>query len=214
MQSKKYQVGVQPKDIDLSKGVELGKKVTEVVSQVVINLIGGGEILNHISGGAKSDRVVRALAPYVPLSNLIGLRFEINYGHDIMLVIFGDELSPQEVINRFQKFIDLADPVADLGYRINFKRVQFWVYPVVVYFDSKAYNQKAATILKEGWKRKIWANLYLRACTVNVPQKSVAYSNAPGLGGLIDSVATTFGSDLMRKFNVEDLYTVLNLTKQ
>jgi hypothetical protein len=213
MQGKKYRVGVQPQDINLRGEAALARRAINLTEQVIISLLGGGDDpFTFVSGGAKSEKVVQALSPLISLSNLIGLHLGFD-GNDLMLVVFADGLSAEEVISRFKQFIELADPVADLGLRVNFKRSPFFVFPVVVYFNGKTFEQHSSTILSNGWIDKSWARLTLRACLVNVPQQIVTWTNARGGIKLAYTIRSLF-VEHRELFTSEDLHTVLNLAQQ
>ena len=218
MQNKNYRIGVQPHSIDLRDGISANKQFARIAEQVAINLFGGGDIFGpFVSGGGKAQDVVQALTPYAPLVDLLGLRITNNgvtSNQDLILVICGDSAQPDLLIERFKRFLELGEPVANLGMRINFKRLPFWFFPLVFYFDNQVYERHASALLNNGWSRKAWKNLYLRTCLINIPCQTVLWSDVGGIINLADSFWSALGSDFYKPFSSDDLQIVLKKSQE
>jgi hypothetical protein len=209
MQAKKMRVGLHPEDIDLSKDIKMLDKVAGIAAQVVSSLSGGnaGELF-VFGGSAKADKVVRALTPYASLVDMLG--FKPAASQYLMLVINGDNFSSQDILERLNLFMELAEPVADLGMYINFQRAPLSIIPIVIYFNSENCRKNKDAILSAGWKAKFWSRIWFRACVVDVPQKTISWARVTGIVSSLNGTALFFS----QKFTSKDLQTILSLVQQ
>jgi len=209
LRSKKYQVGVTPTDIDLKKDVSLARLGVKVLGSLL-----NSDAMTFVGGGASSEQVVKALAPFVPLTNLIGLKLSITQ-QALILVVFADRLDSDEVIQRFNQFLELANDVSALGMQVNFQSAGIYVFPLLVYFDSAAYSEKVPVITQSGFKYQVWRKNLFRAGFINVPQKSIVWAEMSGVVGKIAPFWTSIGlGGAYAPFTDEDLKTVFSLATQ
>lgn len=213
MQAKKMRVGLYPEDMDLNKDIKMLDKIANIAAQMVGSMSGENPAEFFIFGGAKSDKVVRALTPYSSLADLLGLKPALGsnlFNQCLMLAIDGDSLSSQKIVERLDLFMELAEPVADLGISLNFQRSPLWIIPLIVYFDSQNCSRNKSAILAAGWKCKYWSSIGLRACVVDVPQQTISWSKVTGI--LTSRNGTS--SFLNKQFTAKDLHTILSLAQQ
>lgn len=205
-------LGTAPEEIDLFASVKLMKTVVKIFHKL------GNITPVFISGGAKADKVKRVLDPFVKLSDLVGLKIPegvVESQQLIIPVIYADSLTPKDVDERFDLFVELAPSVANLGMRFNFQNQGLYIFPLLIYFDSKKYAQHSQKILQSGWRRKLWKKIYLRAHAVDLSHKKVELAEMQGISKSAAKVFNNIGiKSAWEKFHPEDLDMVLLLAEK
>ena len=205
-------LGDVPEDIDLQGSL----KLTKVAASIFTAL---GSLTPLIAtGGAKAEKVKRALEPYNRLTDLAGLHIPQGMdasGQYMILIIRADALSPKEIHERFDLFVEFASGVAALGWRINFQAGEMKLYPVLVYFDSGRFAVDAPKVLEKGWQLKFWKKISLRACAVDIPKAKIEYAEIRGVSGVAERGWDKVGvKSAFRKFHDEDLQLILQLANK
>src|SRR5918992_298460 len=146
-----------------------------------------------------------ALKPYVSRADLIGLKisnakvwntFNEHPGNKtfwntvLVPVIFADELTPDSILQWFNKFLQASAALKRLGLRVKLVGSRAHIYPLLVYFDSQRFEEHRqalwSEILEEDnaqgvrprtlGKKASWTpefKAYLSPGMVNVPEKLV-----------------------------------------
>jgi len=104
-----------------------------------------------IDTGATADDLYDALKPYTSRADLIGLKISNarvpstlredpknkTFWNTVLIpVIYADDLTPNSIIQRLDKFLGAADSLKRLGLRAKLIGNRASIYPLLVYFDS------------------------------------------------------------------------------
>jgi uncharacterized membrane protein YqaE (UPF0057 family) len=207
LQSNQYQVGVYPRNIKMRKQV-MALKIAAGITKAALSASTG--TFMWVSGGARADKVVKALTPIASLSDLIGLKIQsLTQEPHMILVIYADSLSPEIILHRLEQFLTLAHAVAKLGLRVNFQTVGLYIYPLAIYFEEQNYVKSLPVLLPQGWQRSFWKKLNLRVGFVNVPQRTVVWAEPTGPARIGKSLG-----GFKERFTEHDLSEVLRLGSQ
>jgi hypothetical protein len=113
LQSKEYQVGLTGADLDIDEGADLIRSLLPTA----VTLLGLGQVGALITpflsseSGSEADRIKAAVTPYVPLADVLGLH---RSGDEMLAVIYGDSLSDEELLTRFDMFLEFGRPFTGL----------------------------------------------------------------------------------------------------
>lgn len=146
-----------------------------------------------------------ALKPYVSRADLIGLKisnakvwntFNEHPGNKtfwntvLVPVIYADELTPDSILQWFDKFLQASAALKRLGLRVKLVGSRAHIYPLLVYFDTQRFEEHRQALWQEIFeeddtegvrsrylsKKAAWTpefKAYLSAGMVNVPDKQV-----------------------------------------
>ncbi len=114
-----------------------------------------------IDTGATADGLFNALKPYTSRADLIGLKISdarvpsalrevpVNrtfWNTVLVPVIYADQLTPDSILERFDKFLEAAAPLKHLGVRTKFVGNRAHIYPLLVYFNSEKLEEDKALL--------------------------------------------------------------------
>jgi hypothetical protein len=114
-----------------------------------------------IDTGATADSLYNALKPYASRADLIGLKISnarvpstlkedpVNrtfWNTVLVPVIYADQLTPDSILQRFDRFLDAAAPLKRLGLRAKFVGNRAHIYPLLIYFDSEKLQEDKALL--------------------------------------------------------------------
>ncbi|HEV2912385.1 MAG TPA: hypothetical protein VGX92_03615 [Pyrinomonadaceae bacterium] len=212
LESREYQIGISPKNIDHKEEVNVMKKMIEIGSSLVST-----GMPFFISGDVSSAQVFDSIVPFVPLSDILGFHVDGSTAY-LALVVYADKLDTGVILNRLEQLTQLAKPLADLGVRMNGQSLGAgYVHLLLVYFDGKEYAEKVPVLLPQGARRSVWDRIYLYTGFINVADKTVAWSEDTGaLSGIRSSMASLLGTTkkALQIFDGNDLQSVLILANQ
>lgn len=160
-----------------------------------------------------------ALKPYLSRADLFGLKIsdvsmpstlredpknKTFWNTVLVPVIFADDLTPDSIFQRFDKFLAASDSLKRLGLRAKFIGNQASIYPLLVYFDSKKLEKD---------KELLWPRLFEDKGTEGLRPRtrSDKASRTPGFkvtlsAGVVDVQERWVLSEI---FDEDDLYSVL-----
>lgn len=160
-----------------------------------------------------------ALKPYLSRADLFGLKIsnvsmpstlredpknKTFWNTVLVPVIYADDLTPDSILERFDKFLEAADPLKRLGLRAKFIGNQASIYPLLVYLDSKKLEED---------KESLWPQIFEEKGTEGIRPRT--HSNkAPWTpefkaklsAGVVDVQKRWVLSEI---FDEDDLYSVL-----
>ena len=168
------------------------------------------------NGDISSAEIFDVLLPFVSLSDILGFYSESSNAN-LALVIFADELDAAAILNRLDEFTRLAEPLSEMGVRMNGQSMGAGnVHTLFVYFDERKYAENVPVILPQGARRSAWKRIYLNSGFINVPGRTVVWSEEAGmLGGWRRSMASLFGTEkALQIFDGNDLQSVLILANE
>ena len=206
LRSMKYQVGITGEEIEQGKEVELAGKAIEVAKALV-----GTAIPMAASSGGSSEELFYTLVSLLPLADLFG--FQVKSGSPMLVpVIYADTLTAEEVLQRFEQFFELAEPLAEFGLKLNGRpQGPALVYPLVVYFDAQKFAQDVPLLLPRSHLKKILHMAAVDAGYINVPERTVRWRKTDGLlMGLAKGISRMMGQKYPI-FDERDLAAVLTL---
>lgn len=205
--SRKYQVGLQSPQVDIANEVQWAKRLTTVAKGLV-----GLTMPFWVSGGADAAGALDALAPFVPLADVLAWRID-GGANAVVPLIYADGISPETLSQRFARFLDLAEPLAELGVRLNLQSMASGnVYPLLVYFDRANFDAAVAALRPQGFQKRFWRRTYLTAGFVDLSAGQVVWAERSGFFALGQAIGATFGVKV-DVFNAADLITVLSLAQ-
>src|SRR5918995_638578 len=146
-----------------------------------------------------------ALKPYVSRADMIGLKisnakawnaFKEHPGNKtfwntvLVPVIYADKLTPDTILQWFDKFLQASGALKRLGLRVKLVGSRARIYPLLVYFDSQRFEEHRQALWSEIFeednaegvrprtlgKKASWTpefKAYLSAGMVDVPEKRV-----------------------------------------
>jgi hypothetical protein len=146
-----------------------------------------------------------ALKPYISRADVIGLKisnakawkaFREHPGNKtfwntvLVPVIYADELTPDSILQWFDKFLQASGALKRLGLRVKLVGSRARIYPLLVYFDNQRFEEHRRALWPEIFeeddtegvrprylsKKASWTpefKAYLSAGMVNVPGKQV-----------------------------------------
>jgi hypothetical protein len=164
---------------------------------------------------ATADDLYDALKPYASRADLIGLKIsnarvpstlgenprnKTSWNTVLIPVTYADDLTPDSVARRFDKFLGAADSLKLLGLRAKPVGNRASIYPLLVYFDSKKLEED---------KESLWPQLFEKGSEGIRPRtRSDKASCAPGLKAKL-SAGVVNASEEWVVFDEDDLYSVL-----
>ncbi len=160
-----------------------------------------------------------ALKPYESRSDYIGLKIsgenppstfrahpknKTFWNTVLVPVIYADDLTPDSIMERFDKFLEASDSLKRLGLRAKFIGNRASIYPLLVYFDSKKLEED---------KELLWPQIFEERDTEGLRPRtrSDKASRTPGFkatlsAGVVDVQKRWVCSEI---FDEDDLYSVL-----
>lgn len=128
-----------------------------------IGVVGGVLTLSDflVDTGATADDLYNALKPYASRANLIGLKISDatmpstlkdhprnkTFWNTVLIpVIYADDLAPDSITQRFDKFLEAAPALKRLGLRAKLIGNRASIYPLLVYFDSQRFEEDKASL--------------------------------------------------------------------
>jgi hypothetical protein len=137
-----------------------------------------------VQSGGSAQKIAAAMLPYGALTDLAAVQFCALFSprksNRIVAVILGDRRRPDEIIQRFQKLMELATPVARLGMRTYGQHMGMMVHPLIVYTNPETCASHGAYILQQGWQQWVWRKIYLQVAVVDMRAKRIEWSKYPG----------------------------------
>jgi hypothetical protein len=214
LESQGFAIGLRAHDVKTEGAMKQGEHLVEAMTL----LLGGGVGPGLLSGGgAEASQVSEALVPFVPLSDVLALRFDAAGLAILVPVVFADELDANEVGRRLTAFLELSPPLAEFGPRIyGTSSASCNTFPMVVYLDSARYAASVPSLLPLGFQKKVMARAYLRAGFVDVPSGAVAWAERPGVWGWGNKLASALGKKPRDHFNFGpgELQAIAALTRR
>ncbi len=172
-----------------------------------------------IDTGATADDLYDALKPYASRADLIGLKISNarvpstlrenprnkTFWNTVLIpIIYADDLAPDSITRRFDKFLGAAASLKRLGLRAKLIGNRASVYPLLVYFDSKKLEED---------KELLWPQVFEEKGTEGIKPRTRTdkASWAPGLKAKLSAgvVNVPDGWVLSEIFDEDDLYSVL-----
>jgi hypothetical protein len=173
-----------------------------------------------IDTGATADDLYDALKPYASRADLIGLKISDarvpntlkenprnkTFWNTVLIpVIFADDLTPDSVARRSDKFLGAAASLKRLGLRAKLVGNRASVYPLLVYFDGKKLEED---------KELLWPHVFEKEGTgggIRPLTRTDRSSWVPGLKAKLSAgvVNVPEGWVLSEVFDEDDLYSVL-----
>ena len=169
--------------------------------------------------GAAADDLYDALKPYASrAADLIGLKISNprvpstlgenprnkTFWNTVLIpVTYADDLTPDSVARRFDKFLGAADSLKLLGLRAKLVGNRASIYPLLVYFDSKKLEED---------KESLWPQLFEKGSEGIRPRtRSDKASCAPGLKAKLSAGVVNVPEEwvVSEVFDEDDLYSVL-----
>lgn len=170
------------------------------------------DALGHM-GAPGLEQVLPALLPFTSLADVLGPK--IHGGNvQLALVIFADDLKPEEILRRCDQLIELAKPFTDLvlniGLGVGYKsQGAASLFPLLVYFDAAKCASDMAVVMPHAQQLKFWQRVHLTAAFVNMAERTVTWPPASGLAG-VSRKMEGFLHDKQDPFDTADLQRVLS----
>ncbi|HEX8899412.1 MAG TPA: hypothetical protein VF751_12000 [Chthoniobacterales bacterium] len=203
-----YQIGLSGQDVKPGKELDWAKSLMNLGIALV------GNVPMVADSGGDAETFFHAMIPLLPLADLIG--FKLKAGTPLLLVvIYADDLEHPVVLDRFAKLFELAEPLANLGLRLN-GRAQgaVLVCPVIVYFNPDKFAVDMPILKPLGYTKKFMHQVVVDPVYVNVPAQEVAFRESSGfMDNLIKKVNSLMGLKYPL-FDRTDLSQVLFLAQQ
>jgi hypothetical protein len=203
-----YQVGLSGQEIKPGKEIDWAKSLIDLGTALVSNvpMVAGS--------GGDAETYFQAMMPLLPLADLIG--FKLKLGTPILIaVIYADGLEFPAVMERFAKLFELAEPLANLGLRLNGRATgSVLVCPIVVYFKAEKFALDVPILKPLGYTKKFMHHAVVDPVYVNVPGQEVAVRES---SGFMDNVIKRINGYLGLKyplFDRTDLAAVGTLAQQ
>jgi len=211
-ESRKYQMGVPTDEIDTEKDVKAIEKGLGVIEDLV------GPFMPYvISGKITSQHLFDAIVPFLQLSDLFGYSIDANTNR-VAIVIYADKLQASVLAQRLDQLFVLARPLTELGIRMNGQSMAAgYIHVLLVYFDASKCKQAVSALLPSAAKRDAMGRTYLYTGFINVPDKSVTWSEeSGGLGAIRRTMAGLLGTTkkVFRIFDEQDLRNILILSER
>ena len=189
----------------LGKASKVGGSPPEIV-----HLANSIKDLAKVSGSL-GPWVLEDLQPFIPLADLVGFRFRFQY-ITVIIVIYADTLVPETVLQRFEEFQRLSEPLG----RYYDPRPQMGkgpplILPLLVYFNEKRYAESSKTLLPKGLDWGLSKPAILRAGLVNVPARIVSWAEMGAFTKfyIFGLAYLTFTQRTRNVFSEQDLEEVL-----
>jgi hypothetical protein len=204
-----YQIGITGQDIKGGKEIDWAGALIKYGKE----LVGTAMPMSADSGG-DAETVFQAMLPLLPLADLIG--FKIKIGTPILIVvIYADDLEYSAVAERFAKLFELAEPLANLGLRLNGRAMgSVLVCPVVVYSNAEKFSRDVPILTPLGYKKKFMHQAVVDPVYVNLPMEEVVFRET---FGVMDSLVQKLNNMLGVKYPIfdrTDLSQLLFLARQ
>jgi len=203
-QNHHYRVGIVPQDLNQEQDVKRGEKFVEIARE----LVSVGMPL-QVSSGASSEQLFHALVPFLPLSQLVGLKVTLDVT-TLIVVVHADALTEAATRERLERLTQLAEPLAHVGLRLNGQGFGVYLRPLLVYFEPARYDERVSALLSSSMQSKYRQKVYLKTGFVNVAGAAVRWPEATGLARFGKALLQSFGAK-GEVFDTQDLQAVITL---
>ncbi len=185
-----------------------------------IGTIGGILALSDylIDTGATVDDLYNALKPYASRADLIGLKISNaavpntlrdhprnkTFWNTVLIpVIYADNLTPDSITQRFDKFLEAAPALKRLGLRAKLIGNRASIYPLLVYFESHRFEEDKESL----WPR-IFEEAGAESMKSRIPRMKASWT--PELKAKLSVGVVNVSDDWVRSeiFDEDDLYHV------
>jgi hypothetical protein len=182
LESLGFQVPGHWHDLNVRGQVAIAKiaaKTAKMISEAILNTKLHGM---HVAAGAKEKVIASAMAPFIPLTNLVALRFPGPIKSQcVVAVILADRLSANDVVKRFPILITHGPSVASLGWHVQYQSLGLMIHPLVVYFDHDICARHQDQVIGNGWQTRFWRKIYLKAAVLDVQERRIRWAQPTGL---------------------------------
>lgn len=225
-----YQVGLM--NIDeyiekLKKQVNDTEKMSKVMN-VVSKTMTQEKHQSSVAINIDKDQIVQGITPFLSLADVLG--FQIGTSNEILPMIYCDDLTTNDIVKRFDNFLNVASPMTRIGistnthnselikvlsetFAANSPKCSVTVIPVLIYFNEDKYNGSIKVLLSKASHGSFWGNIHLNARFVNVPKKLVIKPEEGVLSKALSSIGEIFGGNPYR-FTEKELEVVLGLANK
>lgn len=185
LESKSYRVGVGEQGVNATKAV-WATRITLGVLKLGLHAAGvklpASQVFHPVSGGADAQKIEKALAPLTPLSDVLGWSIApMTLGNGLFAFICADALSPQGILERTEQMMNLAPNLANLGIKVKGKHSGLHLRVVLAYFDDRICCEHFRLLEAKGTRSKRFAMIWLRTGFLSIPQRTVKWTEPPGL---------------------------------
>lgn len=211
LQHNKYQVGSVASESNLTpnravKLLKVGFKLVRHLANVETPSLSWTEALTW--SGASLEEITNTLEPFTSQSDLIGYHLGWN-DNKLLLILYADKLSPKEILQRFEEFFELAEPLQPLGLHVRGRAPEAIVHPILVYFEKEKYEEDVPMLLPCGWKFSYWKQIILRPAYINVSRRTIMWTEPRGFAKAGYKLIELFGAKI-DPFDSKDLHSVLD----
>jgi transcriptional regulator with XRE-family HTH domain len=171
-------VGLPQVDKKADNEIRLERWMYKIAGPALGWVLGRATGIENINAPGDEEKVVsgdlyRALVEHAEIMDLVAYGSEAG---TLFTLICADELAPSEVVQRMDRFMELAVRVDKAG----FDGVYNFLH--LIYFNEEAYATNMPVLLPHGWRKSSWHERYLRTGFVNVPGQEVVWSPEEGWG--------------------------------
>lgn len=204
-----YQVGITGQEIKGGKEVDWAGALIKYGTELV-----GTAMPMSASSGGDAETFFQAILPLLPLADLIG--FKIKIGTPVLIaVIYGDDLEHSAVMERFAKLFELAEPLSNLGLRLNGRAMgSVLVCPVMIYLNPEKFSRDVPILKPLGYKQKFMHQAVVDPVYVNLTAEEVVVREAFGVMANLAKKLNTLLGVKYPIFDRTDLAQALFLARQ
>lgn len=209
---KGFHVGLPAKGVDTT-GAALGATLAFFAVKLAYRIFAKRSLHAHAHVGgvtATPEDVKKALSSLPPTVDILAIRNDFMHGGGAFFALFSDELSSGDLLASLNGLADTALELAKFS-MISNGRQEFFARPLVVHFDSSAYESHLATMARAGWLKKdseySETSPHLRmaishASFIDIPRRIVEFSSPSGFFGKARGI-------FWRPFSLKQLREVL-----
>lgn len=152
-----------------------------------------------ISGGANSEALFEALAPFMGLADVLGSKLGEGLQSGLCVVvpvIHADALASEEIRRRFGLFLEYGESLDEFGPRLNLQAMgQCRIYPLLVYFDPAVAAAHKEALLAEAWELRAWKHVALRGIFADAAGGTVTWAEMTGVSAWSAAIGSMFGAE-------------------
>lgn len=207
MKSREFKIGLTGEGIKEGKDAEVANETIDFLKDAI------GTMMPMVAGsGVDSETLFNAMVPLLPLADLIGFKTVLG-GPILFMVIYADDIPAPEVMERFVKIFQLAEPFANFGLRLNGRGTGVVaVFPLVVYFNAQTFKNEVGILSPLGYTREFMHQAVVDPIYVNVEERTVVARQDVGLlEGLAHKVTEAIAGLKYPIFDESDLQSVLTI---
>jgi uncharacterized membrane protein YqaE (UPF0057 family) len=215
-----FHVGLPARDIDRKKDIRAGEKLAdklamgaaEKIAEAVVD--GAGVPVITTGGKISAADLLPLVTPFIQSSDLFGYNFI--RGNKLFIVLFADYLSPGEVKDRVDHYLELQKPLRKkAGLRQNFTTTLLFIDILLVFWDNEKCMQmitdldlrRALGFGRAGFFSSVIDRVGWQYLFLNVPAQKVYIGNKVHV---ISALSATKYREAAGCFYTEDLIEVLN----